>query len=68
MAMPSKEGVTTNTLLKKRIADELKKYCERTGRTKTEAIEITLEDFLGLSTELDKLYKRYAQIITISKR
>ena len=46
MAMPSKDGVKTNFLLEKSIAESLKAYCERTGRTKTKAIEMALKEFL----------------------
>lgn len=46
MAMPSKDGVKTNFLMEKKIAEELREYCEKTGRTKTKAIEMALEEFL----------------------
>ena len=46
MAMPAKDGVKTNFLMEKTIAEELKEYCERTGRTKTKVIEIAVKEFL----------------------
>ena len=46
MAMPTKDGVKTNFIMEKTIADALKEYCERTGRTKTKAIEMALQEYL----------------------
>lgn len=46
MAMPAKDGVKTNFLMEKKIAEDLKDYCERTGRTKTKVIEMALTEYL----------------------
>ncbi len=46
MAMPAKDGVKTNFLMEKKIAEKLKEYCEKTGRTKTKAIEMAVKEFL----------------------
>jgi len=46
MAMPSKDGVKTNFLMERSIAEKLKEYCERSGRTKTKVIEMALKEFL----------------------
>ena len=46
MAMPAKDGVKTNFLMEKKIAEDLKEYCERTGRTKTKVIEMAVRDYL----------------------
>ena len=46
MAMPAKDGVKTNFLMEKKIAEDLKEYCERTGRTKTKVIEMAVREYL----------------------
>ena len=46
MAMPAKDGVKTNFLMERSIADRLKEYCDKTGRTKTKVIEMALTEFL----------------------
>ena len=45
MAMPAKDGVKTNFLMEKKIAEDLKEYCERTGRTKTKVIEMAVREY-----------------------
>lgn len=41
-----KDGVRVNYYLEKQIIDDLDKFCERTGRTKTKVVEIAIKEYL----------------------
>ena len=46
MARPKKDSVPLSILMKKELAEDLAKYCEKTRLTKTAAIEKAVEEML----------------------
>ena len=47
MARPKKDGVFLNVFMDRKVLKELNEYCEKTGATKTKAVEIAVTQFLN---------------------
>lgn len=47
MARETKDGIKQNFLLEKSLVEDLKEFCDRTGRTKTKVVEIAIREYLG---------------------
>ena len=46
MARAPKDGMKSNFYLEKSLVEDLNKFCDRTGRTKTKVVEIAIKEYL----------------------
>ena len=46
MPRPAKDSVKVSYTLERKIAEELERFCEETGRTKTKVIELAIMEYI----------------------